>query len=88
MFAGPQISGAIRNQFSQVAKTVDSGTEGDDFISTEAKAYHEAMKAVVGKETKGRTLDEQKAEAADIAKNGTSSVVYAKAEVAMIARTL
>lgn len=80
VFAGPQVSGAIQNQFSQVTNTVDSGTE--------EKACREAMKAVVGKEAKDRTLDEQKAATIDIAKNSSSSVVYAKAEAAMKARTL
>ena len=87
VFAGPQVSGAIRNQFSQVTNTIDSGTDGDSFISAEEKAYREAMKTIVNKEAKDWTLDEQKAAATDIAKNGTSSVVYAKAKAAMDART-
>lgn len=66
---------------------VDSGTEGDNFISAEEKAYREAMKTVSSKEAKDWTLDEQKAAATDIAKNGTSSVVYAKAKAAMDAGT-
>lgn len=87
VFAGPQVSGAIRNQFNQVTNKVDSGTEGDNFISAEEKAYREAMKTVSSKEAKDWTLDEQKAAATDIAKNGTSSVVYAKAKAAMDAGT-
>lgn len=87
VFAGPQVSGAIRNQFNQVTNTVDSGTDGDNFISAEEKAYREAMKTVAQKDAKEWTLDEQKAAATDIAKNGTSSVVYAKAKAAMDART-
>lgn len=87
IFAGPQVSGAIRNQFNQVTNTVDSGTDGDNFISAEEKAYREAMKTVASKEAKDWTLDEQKAAATDIAKNGTSSVVYAKAKAAMDAGT-
>lgn len=83
VFAGPQVFGAIRNQFNQIANTVDSGTEGDNFMSAEEKA----MKTVANKETKDWTLDEQQAAATDIAKNGTSSVVYAKAKVAMDAGT-
>ena len=83
VFAGPGVAGAIRNQFNQVTNTVDSGTEGDNFISAEEKAYREAMKTVVNKDAKDWTLDEQKAAATDIAKNGTSSVVYAKAKAAM-----
>ena len=87
VFAGPGVAGAIRNQFNQVTNTVDSGTEGDNFISAEEKAYKEAMKTVVNKDAEDWTLDEQKAAATDIAKNGTSSVVYAKAEAAMDAGT-
>ena len=88
IFAGPQVSGAIRNQFNQVTNTVDSGTEGDNFMSAEEKAYREAMKTVASKDAKDWTLDEQKAAATDIAKNGTSSVVYAKAKAAMDAGTI
>ena len=87
VFAGPGVAGAIRNQFNQVTNTVDSGTDGDNFISAEEKAYREAMKTVAQKEAKDWTLDEQKAAATDIAKNGTSSVVYAKAKAAMEAGT-
>lgn len=87
IFAGPQVSGAIRNQFNQVTNTVDSGTDGDNFISAEEKAHREAMKTVAQKDAKDWTLDEQKAAATDIAKNGTSSVVYAKAKAAMDAGT-
>ena len=85
--AGPGVAGAIRNQFNLVTNTVDSGTEGDNFISAEEKAYKEAMKTVMNKDAKDWTLDEQKAAATDIAKNGTSSVVYAKAKAAMDAGT-
>ena len=87
VFAGPGVAGAIRNQFNQVTNTVDSGTDGGNFMSAEEKAYQEAMKTVVNKDAKDWTLDEQKAAATDIAKNGTSSVVYAKAKAAMEAGT-
>lgn len=87
VFAGPGVAGAIRNQFNQVANTVDSGTSGDSFMSAEEKVCHETMKTVANKDAKDWTLDEQKAAATDIAKNGTSSVVYAKAEAAMDAGT-
>lgn len=87
VFAGPGVAGAIRNQFNQVTNTVDSGTSGDGFISAEEKAHQEAMKTVASKDAKDWTLDEQKAAATDIAKNGTSSVVYAKAKAAMDAGT-
>lgn len=52
-------------------------------MSAEEKAYREAMKTVASKEAKDWTLDEQKAAATDIAVNGTSSAVYAKARAAM-----
>ena len=87
IFAGPQVSSAIRNQFNTVTNTVDSGTDGDNFISAEEKAYREAMKTVVNKDAKDWTIDELKVAATDIAKNGTSSVVYAKAKAAMDAGT-
>lgn len=87
IFAGPQVSSTIRNQFNQVSNTVDAGADGDNFMSAEEKAYREAMKTITAKEAKDWTLDEQKAAATDIAKNGTSSVVYAKAKAAMDAGT-
>ena len=87
VFAGPGVAGAIRNQFNQVTNTVDSGTDGGNFMSAEEKAEREAMKTVAQKDAKDWTLDEQKAAATDIAKNGTSSVVYAKAKAAMDAGT-
>ena len=87
VFAGPGVAGAIRNQFNQVTNTVDSGTDGGNFMSAEEKAYQEAMKTVVNKDAKDWTLDEQKAAATDIAKNGTSSIAYAKAKAAMEAGT-
>lgn len=87
VFAGPGVAGAIRNEFNQITNTVDSGTEGDNFMSAEEKAYREAMKTITAKEAKDWTLDEQKAAATDIAKNGTSSVVYDKAKAAMDAGT-
>lgn len=83
VFAGPQVSGSIRNQFNQIASTVDSGTDGDGFMSAEEKAHREAMKTVASKEAKDWTLDEQKVVSADIAENGTASVAYAKAKAAM-----
>ena len=67
--------------------TVDGGTSGDAFISAEEKAHREAMKTVATKDVKDWTLDEQKAAADDIAKNGSASKVYAKAKAAMDAGT-
>ena len=87
VFAGPGVAGTIRNQFNQVTNTVDSGTSGDGFISAEEKAHQEAMKNIAAKMTRDWTLDELKEVATDISKNGTSSVVYAKAKDAMIGKT-
>ena len=87
VFVGPGVAGAIRNQFNQVTFTLNSGTGGDSFMSAEEKAHQEAMKNIAAKEAKDWTLDEQKAAADDIAKNGTSSIVYNKAEAAMKAET-
>lgn len=87
VFAGPQVSGAIRNQFNNVTNTVDAGTNGDSFMSAEEKAYKETMRAVAAKDAKDWTLGEQKTVANDIAKNGASSVVYAKAKAAIDAGT-
>ena len=87
VFAGPGVASAIRNQFNQVTNTVDSGTDGGNFMSAEEKAYQEAMKNIASKDAKDWTLDEQKAAATDIAKNGTSSSVYAKAKATMDAGT-
>lgn len=83
VFAGPQVSGAIRNQLEQVTNTVDAGTSGDGFISAEEKAHQEAMKNIAAKGCRNWSLDELKEVATDISKNGTSSVVYAEARNAM-----
>ena len=87
VFAGPGVAGAIRNQFNQVTNTVDSGTDGGNFMSAEEKAYQEAMKTVVNKDAKDWTLEEQKAVAEDIAAKGEASPAYAKAKAAMDAGT-
>ena len=88
VFAGPGVAGAIRNQFNQITTTVNSGTDGDGFLSAEEKAHREAMKTVVQKDAEDWTLDEQKGVSADIAENGTASVAYAKAKAAMDAGTI
>ena len=87
VFAGPGVAGAIRNQFNQVTNTVNSGTNGGVQGGGSAGADSATVQAAVAKNPKDWTLDEQKAAATDIAKNGTSSVVYAKAEAAMNAGT-
>ena len=93
VFAGPPVAGAIRNQFSAVAGTVDAGTNG----GTEAgggsgggsadSGSSADLASAVSKDAANWTLDEQKAAADDIAKNGTASAVYAKAKAAMDAGT-
>lgn len=50
-------------------------------------AEEKALKNITSKDAKDWTFDEQKAVATDIAKNGTSSVVYAKAKAVMDAGT-
>ncbi len=87
VIAGLGVSVAIRNKFKQVTNTLDSGTGGDSFLSEDEKAHYEVMENIAAKEVKNWTLDELKAAAADIAKNGTSSVVYAKTKAAMGAGT-
>ena len=86
VFAGPGVAGAIRNQFNQVTNAVDSGTNGSAFSGGNGTASA-TVQAAVAKDAKDWTLDEQEAVAEDIAKNGTSSVVYAKAKAAMDAGT-
>lgn len=91
VFAGPGVSGAIRNQFNLVGNTVNSGAtggvEGGASGGGSAGADSATVQAAVAKDAKDWTLDEQEAAATDIAKNGTSSVVYAKAKAAMEAGT-
>lgn len=92
VFAGPGVAGAIRNQFNLVGNTLNSGTNG----GTEgggasgggsAGADSATVQAAIAKDAKDWTLGEQKAVAEDIAKNGTSSIAYAKAKAAMDAGT-
>ena len=85
VFAGPGVAGAIRNQFNQVTNAVDSGTNGSAFSGGNGTASA-TVQAAVAKDAKDWTLDEQEAVAEDIAKNGTSSIAYAKAKAAMDAR--
>ena len=65
VFSGPQVSGAIRNQFNQVTKTVDSGTEGGASGGGSTDTASATVQAAVAKDAKDWTLDEQKAEARD-----------------------
>lgn len=91
VFAGPQVSGAIRNQLNYVSTTLDSGTDGgigggaSGGSSTGADSA--TVQAAVAKDARDWTLDEQKAVAEDIAAKGEASPVYAKAKAAMDAGT-
>lgn len=91
MFAGPGVAGAIRNQSNLVGNTVNNGTvggvEGGAFGGGSAGADSAAVQVAIAKDAKDWTLDEQEAVAKDIAKNGTSSIAYAKAKAAMDAGT-
>ena len=92
VFAGPGVAGAIRNQFNLVGNTVNSGTSagtegGGASGGGSTGADSATVQAAIAKDAKDWTLDEQEAVAKDIAKNGTSSIVYAKAKAAMDAGT-
>ena len=92
VFAGPGVAGAIRNQFNLVGNTVNSGATGGvegggASGGGSAGADSATVQAAIAKDAKDWTLDEQKAIAEDIAKNGTSSIAYAKAKAAMTAGT-
>ena len=91
VFAGPGVAGAIRNQFNLVGNTVNNGTvggvEGGASGGGSAGADSAAVQVAIVKDAKDWTLDEQEAVAKDIAKNGTSSIAYAKAKAAMDAGT-
>ena len=90
-FAGPQVSGAIRNQFNLVGNTVDSGTsagtEGGGASGGDTGTASATVQEAIVKDAKDWTLDEQKAVAEDIAAKGEASPAYAKAEAAMNAGT-
>ena len=92
VFAGPGVAGAIRNQFSLVGNTVNSGATGGAegggaSGGGSAAADSATVQTAVAKDAKDWTLDEQKAVAEDIAAKGESSPAYAKAKAAMDAGT-
>ena len=91
VFAGPQVSGAIRNQFNRVSTTLDSGTDsgfgGGASGGGSTGVDSATVQAAVAKDAKDWTLDEQKAVAEDIAAKGEASPAYAKAKAAMDAGT-
>ena len=90
VFAGPQVSGAIRNQFNRVSTTLDSGTNGSagEGAAGGGSAGAASVQAAVAKDAKDWTLGEQKAVAEDIAAKGEASPAYAKARAAMDAGTI
>ena len=92
VFAGPGVAGAIRNQFNLVGNTLNSGTNagtegGGASGGGSTGADSASVQAAIAKDAKDWTLGEQEAVAKDIAKNGTSSIAYAKAKAAMDAGT-
>lgn len=85
-FAGPGVTGAIRNQFNLVGNTVENGTEGGESGGAGGGSTgggSAAVQAAVAKDAKDWTLDEQKAVAEDIAAKGEASPAWAKAKAAM-----
>lgn len=91
VFAGPGVAGAIRNQFNLIGNTVNNGTtdgiEGGVSGGGDTGTASATVQAAAAKDAKDWILEEQKAVAEDIAKNGTSSIAYAKAKAAMDAGT-
>lgn len=85
VFAGPQVSGAIRNQLNRVSTTLDSGTNGSAWEGGAGggSAGAASVQAAVAKDAKDWTLGEQKAVAEDIAAKGEASPAYTKAKAAM-----
>ena len=90
-FAGPQVSGAIRNQFNLVGNSVNcgtsTGTEGGGASGGDTGTASATVQAAIAKDAKDWTLGEQKAVAEDIAAKGEASPAYAKAKAAMDAGT-
>lgn len=91
VFAGPGVTGAIRNQFNLVGNTLNNGTtggvEGGASGGGSTGADSVIVQTALAKDAKDWTLEEQETVAKDIAKNGTSSIAYAKAKAAMDAGT-
>lgn len=98
VFAGPQVSQAVHNQFGGVANTLASGIHGGGLSGgggtsgggsggntpdQEQIKYLESMKPVTEKDAKDWTLADQQLAAEDIAKRGTASVAFPKAKAAM-----
>lgn len=101
VFAGPQVSQAVHNQFGRVTSTLGTGIPGGGLggggtsgggsggstPDQEQTEYLESMKSVTEKDAKDWTLADQQLAAEDIAKRGTASVAFPKARSAMDAGT-
>lgn len=101
VFAGPQVSQAVHNQFGSVTSTLGTGIpggglggggtsgggSGGSIPDQEQTKYLESMKSVTEKDAKDWTLADQQLAAEDIAKRGTASVAFPKAREAMDAGT-
>lgn len=103
VFAGPQVSQAINNQFGSVTNTLKAGNRGGTTAgggipggsggaggsvpNQEQIKYLESMKPVTEKDPRNWTLADQQLAAEDIAKRGTASVAFPKAREAMDAGT-
>lgn len=100
VFAGPQVSQAINNQFGSVTNTLKAGNRGGTTAGggipggsggsvpdQEQIKYLESMKPVTEKDPRNWTLADQQLAAEDIAKRGTASVAFPKAKAAMDAGT-
>ena len=97
VFAGPQVSQAVHNQFAGVANTLaggihgggsglggtSGGGSGGNTPDQEQKDYLDDMKTVTYKDPRDWTLEDQKKAAEDIAEKGTASVAFPKARDAM-----
>ena len=98
VFAGPQVSQAVHNQFGSVTNTLKAGDRGGapagggtsggggvggNVPDQEQVKYLESMKPVTEKDAKDWTLADQQLAAEDIAKRGTASVAFPKARSAM-----
>ncbi|MSS25603.1 MULTISPECIES: DUF6273 domain-containing protein [unclassified Collinsella] len=97
VFAGPQVSQAVHNQFAGVANTLAGGIHGSgsglggtsgggsggNTPDQEQKDYLDDMKTVTDKDPRDWTLEDQKKAAEDIAEKGTASVAFPKAKDAM-----
>lgn len=99
VFAGPQVSQAINNQFGSVTNTLKAGNRGGTTAGggipggsggsggsapdQEQVKYLESMKPVTEKDPRNWTLADLQLAADDIAKRGTASAAFPKVRNAM-----